>query len=1021
MHRCLPLLLIIACAQAQTLVVDSSIDFGQVPPDTQAWQELDVRNTGDQTLRISQVQVSCSCISAEIASLRLEPGESAPLLVGFDSTNQSGAVRRTVRLVSNAGTSFVRVSAQVPRPLPAFAKSAKPARLEGKWRKGEVVVKYKDGRLATRSLATFARDKACRGAVPVRAGSNLACLFLDGETVPEACARLAADPDIAYVQPNYIYEPRDLPDDPDFFRLWALENTGQLAGVQFGVEGADIQADEAWDMFHGAVSGNGAIVAVLDNGFDYDHAEFAGQLWDGTNCVDHDGNPLGDCVHGYDYTGTGDKDPVPTNDHGTHVAGIIGAKAENDTGISGITRTVQLMSLRSAGYVSTEFVKAIYFAGHNGATVINASWGYAGSTCSALDGEGEVTIGIGDVALYDAIADFPGVFVGAAGNSNKNHDGVTWFDSTDYAHDTPCWTGLPNVINVAVSDNQDKRWPSSDWGTNVDIAAPGRSIYSLSLNDGYAQKTGSSMSSPQVAGVAALLWGFRQDLTAGDIRDLILNHGDCIAWDRAMHTSGAQYCGSGKTARLNAYRPMAAVATPTVLNLQAFTSSTQLEEIAESAATDSEQPYWRWQAPTDQGIMSHYHVSVNDGATFSGTVADSFFDCAARGIFLEPGEHTIVVTGVNDMGGTGAPVSFTLEVSASLISILSSPASVTEDTDQSVQVGLLPNGTPNGDISVTYIVWTIDPISTNEVVAHGGTLTWPLGDTAVKTVSLNIDNDYDQPGYNARFELHTPINAILEAPVSVTIPVADDDDAPGLLVSDEVATSESGAVVFALELTEPSGFSVSYDYATEVISAVPDVDFRHVTGSSFFPRGSTSATVSVPIFSDTIQELRETFRLVVTATPINAGRSTLNGIGTIIDDDANVSVNAGWNLVSLPINVNAIQRAELFPNSEIIWEWDAVGQRFRVATDLQAKRGFWVFVDDSGESSPNGIGDFATSVDLVPGWNLVGPIEPIIAPTDPAIGQFFGWNGDFFATQLLLPNNAYWVFARRPTTVSMAQ
>jgi hypothetical protein len=715
---------LVACAHAQSLVVAERVDFGNVAPDTQVFEQLELHNDGNRELRISQLQVSCSCISAEIASRVLAPGESAPLLIGFDAKEQSGIIRRTVRIVSNdpaAVMRFVHVSAQVHRPRPAFANSAKSAKLEGKWRKGEVLVKFKDGRLATRSLARLAGDKGCRGADLVRAGSNLACLHLpERETVPEACARLAKDPDIAYVQPNYIYEPRDLPTDPDFFRLWALENTGQLAGVQLGVAGADIQMDEAWDIFKGATSGNGAIVAVLDNGFDYDHVEFTGQLWDGSNCVDHDGNSLGDCIHGYDYTGTGDKDPLPTNDHGTHVAGTIGARSNNAIGSSGIARNVQLMSLRSAGYVSTEFVKAIYFAKHNGATVINASWGYAGSTCSALDGEGEVSIGIGDVALYDAIADFPGVFVGAAGNSNKNHDGVTWFDSTDYAHDTPCWTGLPNVINVAASDNQDNRWPSSDWGVNVDIAAPGRSIYSLSLNDGYAQKTGTSMSAPHVVGVAALIWGFRQDLTAGDVRDLMLQHGDCIAWDRSMYTSGGNFCGSGKTARLNAYRPMAAVATPTVQDLQAFTDSTQTEAITD-APTDSEQPYWRWQAPTGQGVMSHYHVSVDDGAIFDGTITDTFFDCAVRGIFFTPGIHEIVVTGVNDVGGTGAPVSHSLEVSAAQITIAQSPAAMVEGTAKVVQVGLIPNGEPEGEISVTYLVWTIDPITTHEIVGHSET------------------------------------------------------------------------------------------------------------------------------------------------------------------------------------------------------------------------------------------------------------------------------------------------------------
>jgi hypothetical protein len=177
----------------------------------------------------------------------------------------------------------------------------------------------------------------------------------------------------------------------------------------------------------------------------------------------------------------------------------------------------------------------------------------------------------------------------------------------------------------------------------------------------------------------------------------------------------------------------------------------------------------------------------------------------------------------------------------------------------------------------------------------------------------------------------------------------------------------------------------------------------------------------VPIFSDTIQESREQFRLSVTASPINSGRSTLTATGLIIDDDASVDVNAGWNLVSLPINVSAAARAELFPNSDTIWAWDAAGQRFRIAGDLAAKQGYWIFVDQADQATPSGDGEPATDVELLPGWNLIGPLEPILPPANSATGDYFGWDSDFFRATILLPNQAYWVFAQRATTVRLAQ
>jgi hypothetical protein len=227
--------------------------------------------------------------------------------------------------------------------------------------------------------------------------------------------------------------------------------------------------------------------------------------------------------------------------------------------------------------------------------------------------------------------------------------------------------------------------------------------------------------------------------------------------------------------------------------------------------------------------------------------------------------------------------------------------------------------------------------------------------------------------------------------------------------------------VFPLTLTEPSGFSVTYEFQTEGITATPDVDFLATSGSSFFPRGATSASVSVPIFSDELQENRELFRLSVTATPINSGRSTLTAMGTLVDDDAVIDVNAGWNLVSLPINVSAAARAQLFPNSDTIWAWDAANQRFRVAGDLEAKHGYWVFVDAAGQATPGGQGEPNTDLQLLPGWNLVGPLEPILLPTNAAATDYFGWDGDFFRAKVLLPNQAYWVFAHRSTSIRVAQ
>jgi hypothetical protein len=212
--------------------------------------------------------------------------------------------------------------------------------------------------------------------------------------------------------------------------------------------------------------------------------------WDPANGVDDDKNGFVDDVHGADYV---DEDSNPTDDagHGTHVAGIIGAKGNNATGIAGVNWDAKIMALKfldGDGQGNTaDAANSIDYAVSHGARVINASWGgpaFSQALYSAVRRAGEKGV----------------VFVAAAGNDGEN---------ADVKPDYPAAFDLPNVISVAATDSSDELVDFSNYGAgSVDLAAPGDDIESTVPKDtddsGYASFSGTSMAAPFVTGAVAM-------------------------------------------------------------------------------------------------------------------------------------------------------------------------------------------------------------------------------------------------------------------------------------------------------------------------------------------------------------------------------------------------------------------------------------------------------------------------------------------------------------------------------------
>jgi subtilisin family serine protease len=334
-----------------------------------------------------------------------------------------------------------------------------------------------------------------------------------GMTVKEAIERYQRHPAVLYAEPNWIVDHQATPGDPRFADMWGLNNTGQSGGVP----GADIDAVEAWNLTTGSSS---VVVAVIDSGIDWNHPDLTANLFRNTpdcnsNGVDDDGNGQIDDCFGID-TANNDSNPIDDNNHGTHVAGTIGATGNNGVGVVGVNWTVRIMAckfLAAAGSGSVadaidclEYVKLMKDRGVD-IVATNNSWGGGGFSQSLFDAiEAHLQRGI--------------LFIAAAGNNNSNNDATPFYPAGYY---------LPNVISVAATTRTDGLASFSNFGRQtVDLGAPGEAILSTTPNNTYSFFSGTSMATPHVTGVAALLKAQDPSRDWRAIRNLLLAGGDTI-------------------------------------------------------------------------------------------------------------------------------------------------------------------------------------------------------------------------------------------------------------------------------------------------------------------------------------------------------------------------------------------------------------------------------------------------------------------------------------------------------------
>ena len=352
---------------------------------------------------------------------------------------------------------------------------------------------------------------------------------LDNADAAETVAQYSALPEVEYAEPNFDIEldaiegalPPIHPSDPRFDDQWALANSGQRGGKQ----GADISAMHAWLTTTGS---DKVVVAVLDSGVDYTHEDLAPNMWKRPASIDpyHD-DQLGtvDDEDGFNAIDNA-SDPMDENGHGTHCAGIIGAEGGNNIGITGVNWKVRIMPLKfmnSGGFGTTkDAIEAINYvidrkkAGVN-VRIISASWGGT-QRSRALE---EV---IRKAYENDIL------FVAAAGNSTTNNDRSPHYPSS-----------YPNVLSVAALDRNDQLANFSNYGTkSVAIAAPGVDILSTWLRNAYEEKSGTSMATPVVAGVAALILAENPRISVDELKKRLLASTDPIVALKGKTATGGR-------------------------------------------------------------------------------------------------------------------------------------------------------------------------------------------------------------------------------------------------------------------------------------------------------------------------------------------------------------------------------------------------------------------------------------------------------------------------------------------------
>jgi subtilisin family serine protease len=436
--------------------------------------------------------------------------------------------RRRILNKSNiiAGIAFLVISFLILFKLPYASQEQK----DYKEAEGEIVAVFREP-VGEDDLERFAGKYKGLAEVIRHIGDYALFSVKEASDFNKVLESLSAEPQIKSAEANSPVSIMGTTNDPFSDTQWYMNNTGIYSSLYGAIKldkestkDIDMDVAEAWDaMAEAELADREVIVAVIDTGVDYMHPDLAENIWvnegeiPGDN-IDNDNNGYVDDVNGWDFynddstvchytysglTKTRLASPEDNDNHGTHVAGIIAAVADNNIGIAGIASNIniKIMPLKINGGKKGDgnianAIEAIKYATMMGADICNLSWGTF----------------LYEASLEEVIRESDMLFVAAAGNSGENNDRKPMY---------PASLKLDNLISVTFVDADGDLTGYSNYGkASVDIAAPGDDIYSTVVGS-YGTMSGSSMAAPQVSAVAALLYAYNDHLYASNIKDII--------------------------------------------------------------------------------------------------------------------------------------------------------------------------------------------------------------------------------------------------------------------------------------------------------------------------------------------------------------------------------------------------------------------------------------------------------------------------------------------------------------------
>lgn len=412
---------------------------------------------------------------------------------------------------------------------------------------GEIIVKLK-GKAKTLQSQAFVGKAVSEKSMSLKgswAGLNMHHFALKaGQGVEEVIREMQNDPDVEYVEPNYIVRRQSTGIEGEPVAMSEVQSAASSGGTYstYAQTSAPIQLSQAWAAM--SAGKTPPVVAIIDTGIDFNHAVFTGSgaIWTNpneipSNGIDDDKNGYIDDVHGWNFVANSNS-PADDDGHGTHCAGIVLGTTQDITASPIAAAQVRIMPLKfldANGSGSTaDAVKAIYYAVNNGAQVLSNSWGGGGFSSSLLDA---ITY-----AYNHKVA-----FVAAAGNASTNND-----SSPTY----PANYNVPNMISIAATSDLDGLASFSNYGAStVHVGSPGVSIWSTYPTNMYARLSGTSMATPFVAGLAALILREAPSMTGYQVKNLIFGGAQSVSSLQTKTTTKS---------RINVYNSVVAAKTSTV-------------------------------------------------------------------------------------------------------------------------------------------------------------------------------------------------------------------------------------------------------------------------------------------------------------------------------------------------------------------------------------------------------------------------------------------------------------------------